>query len=159
MLKLKVDFWKNSIDVGTFIVDNVSGKPHKLLMTFDTGAYMTSIDSFVLKQAGYDIDSGKDAFVDTIGRKDVPAKEILVRGLELECIDLARVSLGPVLVHAIDMSDTFTVGVLGLNVIREFVTKIEFGSNTIIELVPTFDISSAETFDNFLPGSSRFGVW
>ena len=147
------------MDVQAFIVDNTTGKPHDILMTFDTGAYMTSIDSFTLSQAGYSIETGKNTIIDTIGHKGIPAKEILLRDLKLEDISGIHVSLGPVFIYAVDMSDTFTVGVLGLNVIREFETKIKFGQQTIIELDPAFDINDLVKIDNFIREESRFGLW
>jgi hypothetical protein len=129
-------------------------------MTFDTGAYMTSIDIYALAHAGYDVKSGRVAYIDTVGRKGIQAREVLLRGLELGDIDTPRLSLGPILVYAIDMSDTpETVGVLGLNVIREFTTNITFGNPSIISLTPTYDINDYENFEDFLPDSSRFGLW
>jgi len=147
-----------SLDVPTCFVDN-NGKSHNLLMTFDTGAYMTAIDSFTLAQAGYDLTSAKNAKVDTVGRKDVSAKEVLLRGLELLDLSGSRVMLGPVLVYAIDMSDIYTTGVLGLNVIREFETRIRFGKSTTIELLPNFDLNQHAEYHNFLRIGSRFGLW
>ncbi|MCL2379063.1 MAG: aspartyl protease family protein [Defluviitaleaceae bacterium] len=161
MLKLKVDFWKTSLDVPVVLPRNIgaTGKPDELLMTFDTGAYMTVIDSFTLKRAGYDVEAGRDARVDTVGNSGIKAKEIVLHDLELLDMTGLRISLGPVLVYAIDMSDTFTTGVLGLNVIREFKTSIKFGSPTVIELTPTFDIYAPVKLDNFMPYASRFGTW
>ena len=160
MLSLTVDFWKMSMDVQAYIIHNKTGKPRNLSMTFDTGAYMTSIDISALSRAGYDMKSGKVAYIDTVGRKRIPAREILLRGLELGDIDCPRMKLGPVLVYAIDMSDTpETVGVLGLNIIREFITNITFGDPTVINLTPTFDVSLPERFESFIPDSSRFGLW
>ena len=160
MLNLTVDFWKSSMDVQAYVIHNKTGNPRSLSMTFDTGAYMTSIDIYALIHAGYDVKSGRVAYIDTVGRKGIQAREVLLRGLELGDIDAPRLSLGPVLVYAIDMSDTpETVGVLGLNVIREFTTNITFGNPTIINLIPSYNISEIEAFDDFLPDSSRFGLW
>ena len=102
--------------------------------------------------AGYDIASGKDTFVDAVGGARIPAKEITLRGLYLENEDGSRILLGQVLVYAIDMSDTITAGVLGLNVIRHFVSKITFGVPTIIEMMPTYKIKTP--CNNLL-----FGLW
>jgi len=140
-------------------ITGIAGKPDELLMTFDTGAYMTAIDSFTLERAGYHVKSGRDVRVDTAGNAGIPAKEVLLHNLELLDVMGSRTPLGPVLVYAMDMSDTLTTGVLGLNVIREFETKIKFGKLTIIELTPTFDITSPVKLENFIPYASRFGVW
>jgi len=147
------------MDIQAYIIHNKNGKPRNLPMTFDTGAYMTCVDADALSRAGYNVDLGKVAYIDTVGRKGIPAREILLRGLELGDIDCPRLSLGPVLVYAVDMSDTpETVGVLGLNVIREFITRITFGNPTIIRLAPSFDVNMPEKFESFLPESSRFGL-
>ena len=160
MLNLTVDFWKMSMDIQAYVIHNKTGKPRNLPMTFDTGAYMTTIDTSALSRAGYNVKSGRMAYIDTVGRKRIPAREILLRGLELGDIDCPRMALGPVLVYSIDMSDTpETVGVLGLNIIREFITNISFGDPTLISLTPTFDVNSPEKFEKFVTDSSRFGLW
>ena len=64
MLRLRVDLWKCSLDIDTRIIDNITRKSHNLPMTFDTGAYMTSVDSSVLAEAGYNLMAGKDAIVE-----------------------------------------------------------------------------------------------
>jgi len=145
------------MEVKSYLIDNW-GKPRPLNILFDTGAYITVIDSGTLLRAGYNIRNGRDVELDVVGRKGVPAKEILLKGIELGEDD-SRISLGPVLVYATDMSDANTSAVLGLNVIREFETIIKFGNPTIIELSPTFDINTKIKFEEFDRMSSRFGLW
>jgi hypothetical protein len=147
------------MEVRTNIIDNISGRARELAIVFDTGAYMTVIDNVALLRAGYNINKGRNAEVDVVGRKGVPAKEILLKGFELIDIDGKCMALGPILVYATDMSDLNTAAVLGLNVIREFETKIKFGKQTIIELEPMFDTSDLVKYENFLRQRSRFGLW
>ena len=106
MLKLKVDFWKTSLDVSVVLPRNIGtkGKPDELLMTFDTGAYMTTIDRFTLERAGYNVEIGRDVKVDTVGNSGIPAKEVVLHNLELLDITGSRIALGAVLVYAVDMS-------------------------------------------------------
>ena len=159
MLKLTVDLWAASMEVESYLIDNISGRPRPLRIIFDTGAYMTVIDSGTLRRAGYNVNKGNYAEFDVVGRNGVPAKEVLLKGLELGGKNDLRVSLGPVLVYATDMSGTNTSAVLGLNVIREFITKITFGKDTFIELEATFDVDAPVKFENFLRTESRFGLW
>jgi len=147
------------MEVTSYLIDNKSGQPRRLRIVFDTGAYMTVIDSNTLRRAGYNVNKGIDAEFDVVGRDSVPAKEVLLKGLELGGKDDQRISLGPVLVYATDMSDTNTSAVLGLNVIREFKTIISFGKETFVELVPMYDESKTVSFDDFLRTESRFGLW
>ena len=65
-----------------------------------------------------------------VGHVGVRGKKILLRGFELIDLNDKRIALGPVLVYAVDMSSGYIAGVLGLNVIREFETKIKFGAQT-----------------------------
>lgn len=159
MLRLTVDFWANSMEVESYIIDNLTGMPKPLDIVFDTGAYMSVVDSKTLLRAGYNVNKGNDTEFDVVGRNGVPAKEVLLRGMELGGRNDQRISLGPVLVYATDMSDTNTSAVLGLNVIREFETKIMFGKDAFIELAPTFDVSELVEFEDFLRTESRFGLW
>jgi len=147
------------MEVGSYLIDNISGKPRPLRIVFDTGAYMTVIDSGTLFRAGYNVNKCRDAEFDVVGRKRVPAKEVLLKGLELGGKNDQRISLGPVLVYATDMSDANASAVLGLNIIREFKTRIIFGDSTYIELEPTFAENEPESFEGFLRTESRFGLW
>ena len=147
------------MEVESYLIDNLTGRPRRLRIVFDTGAYMTVIDSKTLLRAGYNVSDGNDAEFDVVGRSFVPAKEVLLRGLELGGSKDQRISLGPVLVYATDMSDINTSAVLGLNVIREFSTKIIFGKDTYIEIEPTFDVSSPVKIEEFIRTESRFGLW
>jgi len=67
---------------------------------------MTVIDISTLRRAGYNANKGYDAEFDVVGRNGVPAKEVLLKGLELGGRNDQRITLGPVLVYATDMSDT-----------------------------------------------------
>jgi len=147
------------MEVKACLIDSKTGLGRPLRIVFDTGAYMTTIDSKTLLRAGYNISKGRDAELAVVGRSSVPAKEILVKGLDLVDINDQLFPLGPVLVYATDMSDTETVAVLGLNIIREFETRIRFGNKTIVELIPQYDMNQLTEYDNFLRAESRFGIW
>jgi len=147
------------MEVESYLIDNLSGRARGLNILFDTGAYMTVIDSHTLIRAGYNVNKGRNAEFDVVGRSGVPAKEILLRGLELGGEDAKRISLGPVLVYSTDMSDTNTSAVLGLNVIREFKTQIVFGIDTFIEMEAMFDVDAPVKYNDFSRLGSRFGLW
>ena len=148
------------MDIQAYVIHNKTGKSRNLHMTFDTGAYITSLDADFLRRAGYDVKSGRHTFINTVGRNNISANEILLKGLELGDIDSPRISLGPVLVYSIDMSNTpETIGVLGMNVIKEFIVKIRFGNPSMIELTPMFDLKAPIEFNSFIRDSSRFGLW
>jgi len=65
------------MEIESFLIDNLTGKPRLLRILFDTGAYMTVIDSGTLLRAGYNINKGNNAEFNVVGRKKVPAKEVL----------------------------------------------------------------------------------
>jgi len=66
------------MEVESYIIDNISGKPRPLRIVFDTGAYMTVIDRSTLLRAGYNVNKGNNAEFDVVGRNRVPAKEVLL---------------------------------------------------------------------------------
>jgi hypothetical protein len=147
------------MEVMANIIDNKTGKSRQLGIVFDTGAYVTVIHNKTLLRAGYNVNKGRDAEVNVVGRRGVPAKEILLKGFELIDFDGNSVPIGPILVYATDMSDLNTAAVLGLNVIQEFETTIKFGKQTVIELEPTFDINDLVKYEGFSREESRFGLW
>ena len=159
LLKLKVDLWNSSMEIISHIIDNKTGKARKLPIVFDTGAYLTIIHDKTLLRAGYNVNKASNATINVVGRKNVPAKELLLRGFVLEDIEGNKTNIGPVWVYSTDMSDAETDAVLGLNVIKEFETKITFGQETIIELTPTYDINDKVKYENFNRTESRFGLW
>ena len=158
MLKLAVNLWQKSLEIKTFI-KTAKDKPEPLRLVFDTGAYMTVIDSEVMSNAGYDLSTAEDVELSVVGQDNVFAKKILVKGLELVDVNGDKFSLGPIMAYAVDMSYGYIAGVLGLNVIREFETKIVFGNQTFIELSPTFDIDVEVRYEDFILSESRFGEW
>jgi hypothetical protein len=147
------------MEIRTKIMNKRTGKYDDLDLIFDTGAYMTVIDSEVLSRAGYDVAGAKLASVNVVGVKEIPAREILIKGFSFVDIHDRKIPIGPVLVYAIDMSEGYIAGVIGLNIIREFETRIKFGHPTVIELIPDFDISKLVAYEDFLPTESRFGEW
>ena len=147
------------MEIASNIIDNKTNKSRLLRIVFDTGAYMTVIDNGALLRAGYNINLGKASKLNVVGRRNIPAKEVLLKGFELIDINGNCMSLGPILVYATDMSDLNTAAVLGLNVIREFETRIKFGKQTLIEFEPAFDINDLVKYENFSREKSRFGLW
>jgi len=147
------------MEVRTKIMNPRTGKHDDLDLVFDTGAYMTVIDSSVLCRAGYDLDTPDYASVNAVGVCNIPARAVLVKNLSFVDIYGNIIPIGPVMVYAIDMSEGFVSGVIGLNVIREFDTRIKFGRLTEISLFPTFDLSKLVDCEDFVPTESRFGEW
>jgi hypothetical protein len=147
------------MEIKSCLTDNRTGALRQLNIIFDTGAYITTIDTRTLIRAGYNPNKGRNAEFKVVGyENNIPAKEVLLRGLELGGLNDKRIALGPVLVYATDMSEMNTPAVLGLNVIREFETRLIFGESTFVELTPNFDINNITAYENFIPHQSRFGL-
>ena len=53
MLKLKVDLWNSSMEIMSYIKDNITGRERDLPMIFDTGAYITSFQTYILDIHGH----------------------------------------------------------------------------------------------------------
>jgi hypothetical protein len=147
------------MEIQTFILDNKTDKNRGLKLVFDTGAYITTIDRSTLLRAGYDYKTGKSATLIMANGTKVEANEVVLKGMYLGDTLENSTALGAVLVYAIDAPNADTPGVLGLNVIREFETKIKFDKQATIELEPNFDTTRLIAHENFIKGVSRFGEW
>ena len=147
------------MEVSTKIMNPKTGKHDDLDLIFDTGAYMTVIDSSLLGRAGYDVNTPDYASVNAVGVRNILAKAVLIKNLSFVDINGNTIPIGPVMAYALDMSEGYVSGVIGLNVIREFEIRIKFGRPTVIELSPTFDMSKLVAYYDFIPTESRFGEW
>ena len=81
LLRLTIDFWKTTMDIQAYIIHNKTGKSRSLPMTFDTGAYITSIDTNYLRRAGYDVELLPKFNLDSLVEYDNFLREISRFGL------------------------------------------------------------------------------
>jgi predicted aspartyl protease len=96
-------------------------------ITVDTGASVTTISTDILFRAGYDITSGTIRRVTTASGIEY-VKEVTVEKILLESIELYNV-----LVYAHTFpQESFSSGVLGLNVLSKFDINMLFSKGLII---------------------------
>ena len=101
----------------------------KLSITVDTGASVTTISSDILIRAGYDVSQGQTKKITTASGTEF-VKEIIVDKIQLD-----NIVLNNVIVYAHTFpQESFSTGVLGLNVLAEFDVNFLF-SKGIIELI------------------------
>ena len=161
MIELKVDFFVSSVLVESEIWNKNLERFSKLNMIFDTGASITTIDTKIIRRAGYSMKSAEETIVAGIGDGRTPAKKIVLDSLKLGGFDL-----GPVLVYVVDFPDEVsTPALLGMNVIKEFKVIADFkdkkpdGRDATIYLEPSFNIDDKLNFSDFIISKSRFGSW
>ena len=100
----------------------------KLSITVDTGATVTTISTDILYRAGYDITSGVIKRITTASGIEY-VKEVVVDRIKLDAFEISDV-----LVYAHTFpQESFSSGVLGLNVLSGFDVSILF-SKGLIEL-------------------------
>jgi len=126
---------------------------------------LLDIYKFSLKRLGLKLSDGEDTSVAGVGRGSIPAKRIIIPGFRLG----DHFELGPVLVNVFDFpEEVVTPALLGLNIIKEFKTSIDFTDKRLvgvdrrdatIYMEPTFDIIDRPTIEQFDKNSSRFGLW
>jgi predicted aspartyl protease len=98
-------------------------------LTFDTGATVTTISNTILEALGYDVSKGKEQKI-TTGSGVAIVREITVDALRIGI----NYTLENVKVYAHKFPDeSFSTGVLGLNVISQFDILLGF-SNRLINL-------------------------
>ena len=100
----------------------------KLSITVDTGASVTTISTDILFRAGYDITSGTTKRITTASGIEY-VKEIVIEKIKLDTFEM-----NDVLVYAHTFpQESFSSGVLGLNVLSGFDVNMLF-STGLIEL-------------------------
>ena len=161
MIELGVDFFVSSVLIEAEIWNRNLNKFSSLNMVFDTGASITTIDTATIRRSGYNLKGVEEVSVAGIGSGKTLAKKIILNSLRLGGFDL-----GPVLIYAVDFPEEInTPALLGMNIIKEFKVTADFqdrrsdGRDATIYLNPAFDINNRPSFEQFIPSSSRFGVW
>ncbi|GHS92851.1 hypothetical protein FACS1894139_13300 [Planctomycetales bacterium] len=103
-------------------------KYEPIFLAWDTGASVTTISASALKILGYDLGGKKrDAIITASGRETVKV-------LTLDKIKIAAIELSNVEVRAHEFPrESFLVGVIGLNVMRDFDVNFVF-SRGVVEL-------------------------
>ena len=105
----------------------------KVSITVDTGASVTTISTDILFRAGYDITSGTTKRITTASGIEY-IKEIVVERIRLDTFEM-----NDVLVYAHTFpQESFSTGVLGLNVLSKFDVNMLF-SKGLIELTSRAD--------------------
>ena len=101
----------------------------RMLITVDTGASITTISKDLLHTLGYDVSTGKKSRIITASSVEY------VNEVTLEKIQLGNQVLENVMVYAYTFPESsFSMGVLGLNVLKQFDVYFHF-SKKELELV------------------------
>jgi predicted aspartyl protease len=125
---LKMDMSPGLVMVDIGIWNKNKGAFSKLSITVDTGASVTTISTDILYRAGYDVTSGITKRITTASGIEY-VKEITVENIKLE-----NTEIGSVRVYAHTFpQESFSSGVLGLNILSMFDMNILF-SKGLIEL-------------------------
>ncbi|MCL2814605.1 MAG: retroviral-like aspartic protease family protein [Oscillospiraceae bacterium] len=166
MIELPVSYFANSVEIIAEIWNKNLSKYSECAMVFDTGASMTTIDTAIIRRAGYNLKNAEKINVSGVGNANITGHRITLFDFKL-----GGKELGPVLVDVISFpEDGNTFAVLGMNIIKEFKTEADWqdkrcnvkGSierDATIWLNPTFDIADKPAFETFNPANSRFGIW
>ena len=100
---------------------------NSIFLTFDTGATVTTISHEALNALGYDTSKGMERMI-TTGSGVAAVREITVEKLKLGI----NYTLDDVMVYAHDFPDeSFSIGVIGLNVLSQFDIFLRFSGKTI----------------------------
>ena len=124
--KLKINPYSGLLMVDIKIWNKNKKKLDRLPITVDTGASVTTISTDVLFQAGYDVSSGRVVRITTASGIEY-VKELIIQKMKLDVVEL-----DDVLVYAHTFpQESFSTGVLGLNVLSCFDVNIQFSKGLI----------------------------
>jgi len=124
---LKMHILGNALYVDIDIWNAGTQEFNTAFLTFDTGATVTTISTTILDALGYDTSKGKEEKI-TTGSGVATVREITVDKFRIG----TNYILDNVKVYAHDFPDeSFSTGVLGLNVISQFDILLRFSSKLI----------------------------
>ena len=127
---LDMNFLSELIMVDVGIWNTVIDQYSQMSITIDTGASITTISTDILNKLGYSTTSGKERKIITASSVEY-VKSLIIGKMKLGDIVLENVE---VYAHSFPES-SFSLGVLGLNVLKNFDVSLLF-SKKVIELIP-----------------------
>ena len=96
----------------------------QMSITVDTGASVTTISTDILKKLGYDVISGKEKRIITASSVEY------VRTVNVDGIKIGEIEIKGIEVYAHTFPESsFSLGVLGLNVLKNFDVSLLFSKN------------------------------
>ena len=127
MNKIKFDCASNLMMLNVYLWNKRLEKFENMLITFDTGASNTVISKDILFLLGYDFEGKEKTRIITASSVEY------VEPIILEKIKIGNYILQDVQVYEHTFPEaSFSLGVLGLNVIRQFDTSILFSSGELV---------------------------
>lgn len=125
--KIEMDFTSNLMMLNVYLWNKRMKKFENMLITYDTGASNTVISKDILHLLGYDFENvEKTRIVTASGVEYVDA-------VNMEKLKIGNCVLNDVQVYAHTFPEaSFSLGVLGLNVIKQFDTTMKFSTGEII---------------------------
>ena len=153
MVELDMEFYLGNLCVDINLWNKTLTQFRKVTAMFDTGAHTTHIDTGVLKRFGYNLNDAAMSYISTVGNSNIQINNTVI-----DNIKFGDFETGAAFVNFSDLSDVNCSVIIGLNIIKEFNVTLDF-KNMKMLLEPNFDASSKIPVENFISGSSRFGMW
>ncbi|MCL2775135.1 MAG: retroviral-like aspartic protease family protein [Oscillospiraceae bacterium] len=150
MIELEMDFTFDNLSADIRIWHCKTNKFRNITAIFDTGARISVIDTDSFKNLGYKLSDARDVYVSTASHHGLAVKRTVIHDLMLgDC------ELGPVVFDVLNLPIRSCQMLLGLNVIKEFKTVLDF-DNKLIQMTPRYN-SEKIPLDKFYYNYSRFG--
>ena len=125
---IEMVFMGNTLFADVKLWDKTANCFSNTLLTFDTGASVTTISKDILYELGYDINSGNVHKISTASGIEY-VREVNIDKIRIGDFELENVT---VYAHAFP-AEGFSTGVVGLNVLSQFDINLKF-SKKLIEL-------------------------
>jgi len=127
MTKLKMELFSGGLYIPVQLWSAIENRYRRISLMLDTGASVTTISPEIFYQLGY-----KPANVN---------KATITTASSVECVSqfiLHSIKIGDVEIHNIEAyahkfpEESFAIGVVGLNVLRQFDIHLAFSQNLIV---------------------------
>ena len=127
MSLIKFDYTSNLMLVNVFLWNQRQAKFENMLITFDTGASNTVISKDILYMLGYNLGSGEKTRIVTASGVEY------VEPMVMDKLRIGSHILEDVQIYAHTFPESsFSLGVLGLNVISQFDIQMKFSTKELV---------------------------
>ena len=150
MINLEMDFTFNNLAADIKIWNCATKKFRNITALFDTGACISAIDSDIFVKLGYKFYNARDIFVTTASHNQFATKRTIIHDLMLGDFEI-----GPFIADVFKFPIVSYQMILGLNIIKEFKTILDFENETI-QMTPRYKTEKIP-IDKFDCDNSRFG--
>ena len=126
-MSIKLTMYNDIPMINVYLWSKKQNVYKNIVAVIDTGASVTTLSKDTLVMLGYDVVNAEQSRVITASGIEYVSK------LNLEKVQIGNIELFDIKVHALTFpQESFTMGVIGMNILRDFDLYLLFSQNELI---------------------------